>query len=293
MRRDIAHPTSVETHYTEAGADYAAWSPSFNMHFGYYRWGLNPFDREAMLEEMNRLVHQRLDVAVDRKSHIADLGAGVGAPARALAKSLPKAHVTGVTIVPWQVAKANALTRCDDHDSGVRFVLADYTRTGFADASFDAAYAIESACHDHGAAKEGFIREAARILKPGAKLVVADGFLERSSLPPVLRGVFSRVQHNWAVEQFANRAAFLRALETHGFRVLECRGLFWRVAPSAAHIPWVTTRFMIRELFFDNKPFTAARRGHVLASALAPLVGLARPYFGYYLIVAERTDSRS
>ena len=40
-------------YYSEAGPDYGAWSHGFNMHFGFYRWGTNPLDREAMLEQMN------------------------------------------------------------------------------------------------------------------------------------------------------------------------------------------------------------------------------------------------
>ena len=36
-------------YYEEAGPDYEAWSPSFNMHFGYWEGGANPFDREAMV----------------------------------------------------------------------------------------------------------------------------------------------------------------------------------------------------------------------------------------------------
>ena len=42
----------LEQYYREAGPDYAAWSREFNMHFGYYRAGANPLDREAMLQQM-------------------------------------------------------------------------------------------------------------------------------------------------------------------------------------------------------------------------------------------------
>ena len=50
----------LEQYYSEAGPDYAAWSKAFNMHFGFFRWGMNPFRREAMLEQMNREVLDRL-----------------------------------------------------------------------------------------------------------------------------------------------------------------------------------------------------------------------------------------
>src|SRR6266542_85614 len=38
-------------YYEEAGPDFGAWSPAFNMHFGYYRFGFNPFRRERMLND--------------------------------------------------------------------------------------------------------------------------------------------------------------------------------------------------------------------------------------------------
>ncbi len=51
---------SFQRYYEEAGPDYAAWSPHFNMHFGFFRWGINPCRREAMLEQMNREIQHRL-----------------------------------------------------------------------------------------------------------------------------------------------------------------------------------------------------------------------------------------
>jgi hypothetical protein len=33
---------SFQRYYEEAGPDYAAWSPYFNMHFGYFHWGHEP-----------------------------------------------------------------------------------------------------------------------------------------------------------------------------------------------------------------------------------------------------------
>ena len=30
-------PDNFQRYYQEAGPDYAAWSPNFNMHFGYFR----------------------------------------------------------------------------------------------------------------------------------------------------------------------------------------------------------------------------------------------------------------
>ena len=49
-----ANSRSFQRYYEEAGPDYAAWSPHFNMHFGFFRWGMNPLKREAMLEQIDR-----------------------------------------------------------------------------------------------------------------------------------------------------------------------------------------------------------------------------------------------
>ncbi len=46
----------IREHYAEAGDDYRTWSPAYNMHFGFWRLGLGPLDREALLVEMTRQV---------------------------------------------------------------------------------------------------------------------------------------------------------------------------------------------------------------------------------------------
>ena len=51
----IAQTADFQRYYEEAGPDYAAWSPHFSMHFGFFRRGINPLNREAMLEQMNKI----------------------------------------------------------------------------------------------------------------------------------------------------------------------------------------------------------------------------------------------
>ena len=86
----VAAPSSVSLHigleqyYSEAGPDYAAWSREFNMHFGYYRAGANPLDREAMLEQMNAEVLARLRLQSIDAPHLLDLGCRLGALCAAL-----------------------------------------------------------------------------------------------------------------------------------------------------------------------------------------------------------------
>ena len=80
-----------EQYYSEAGPDYAAWSPEFNMHFGYYRAGANPLRRECMLEQMNVEVLARLRLADNPELMLLDLGCGLGATLRSIARRAARA----------------------------------------------------------------------------------------------------------------------------------------------------------------------------------------------------------
>jgi ubiquinone/menaquinone biosynthesis C-methylase UbiE len=271
-------------YYEASSLDYRFWSPGFQMHFGYYRAGLNPLSRERMLQEMNRQVFARLALSHEPQ-RVADLGCGLGAPARDAARAHSNWQVDALSLVPWQIQYAEKLTREAGIGGNLRFSVGDYTKTTFADETFDGAYAIESSCHATGADKDDFVREAARILKASAHLVIADGFLKREPLPWPLSVLMRVLCKNWAVPRFANLGAFCEALLRHGFDVIEVRDLSYRVAPSALHVPWVTLRFLLQTLF---ERVSRVRWGHVVASVLSPLVGMARPYFGYQLVVARR-----
>jgi cyclopropane fatty-acyl-phospholipid synthase-like methyltransferase len=90
---------NFQRYYEEAGPDYAAWSPHFNMHFGFFRLGMNPFNREAMLEQMNSEVLDRLRLSGDHP-RVLDMGCGLGATLRSIARRIPFAHLHGITLVP-------------------------------------------------------------------------------------------------------------------------------------------------------------------------------------------------
>src|SRR5262252_8260329 len=102
----VAPQVGLEQYYSEAGPDYAAWSREFNMHFGYYHAGANPFDREAMLEQMNAEVLARLHLDGIAEPQLLDLGCGLGATLRSFSRRLSHPKLWGLTRVPWQVEQA-------------------------------------------------------------------------------------------------------------------------------------------------------------------------------------------
>jgi ubiquinone/menaquinone biosynthesis C-methylase UbiE len=287
-RPDGDHAVDVETYYTDAGMDYRAWSPRFNMHFGYWRRGLGPLALEPQLDEMSRQVFQRLALADGQR--VLDLGCGVGTPARLLASEHAVA-VTAVTKVEWQIAMARRLSADLAPRGSVEWVQGDFTALALPAASHDAAFSIEASCHAPGGSKEALVREVARVLRPGGRFVVADGFLKRSDRMPRWYARIMRIMvHGWAVEQFADLGLFTAALARHGLRVEAVEDVSWRIAPSVLHVPRVTLQFLFKELILERQPLNATRRGHIKACVLSPLIGLGRRWFGYHLVTARRRD---
>lgn len=275
--------------YTCTDADYGAWSRDFNMHFGLCERGTSPFDREAMLARMNAAVLQELDLPLSRPTRVVDLGCGSGATARALVRARPQARVSAVTIVPAQIARGSHLNARSGTGDSVEFVLANYTQTRLGAGGFDGACAIESACHAPGADKRALLQEAHRLLKPGAKLVIADCFVKREGpLPWAIRPAYRAWCTSWAVPELANLEALCRTLGSIGFTGLEVTDVSWKVAPSVAHVPWVATRFLVAELWKGRGRLSPWRRRHVVASWLSILLGLCRGSFGYFLVSARK-----
>jgi SAM-dependent methyltransferase len=279
----------LEQYYTEAGPDYEAWSRGFNMHFGYHRFPANPLDRESMLEQMNREVLERLQLRNTFKPAVLDLGCGLGATLRAIARDVPFARLSGMTRVPWQVEQARSLNEAAGFGNRIQLMEGNYENTGLASSSYDGIYALESSCHAHGPDKSKLLTEAHRLLRPGGRLVVADGFLEGTwTLGELQHHVYRRLCECWVIEELAELRAFIERLEHLGFRDITLERLQWRVAPSVAHIPWVTLKFLMTNVVFGERKMTRARWNNVLAPALLPLVSAPLGPMTYCMITGRK-----
>jgi len=279
----------LEQYYREAGPDYAAWSPEFNMHFGYYCVGKNPLRREAMLEQMNVEVLMRLRQKETRAPQLLDLGCGLGATLRSFARRVPEATLTGVTRVPWQVEHACLLNDRAGCGGRVRILEGDYEDTGLSSESFDGVYALESSCHAHSADKYELLREAHRLLRSGGRLVVADGFLERRKFVCALQErIYRKLCDCWVIEELAQLSLFTSRLEQLGFKEILVEHLQMRVAPSIVHIPWVTVKFLITDVLAGKRAMTRARWNNVIAPALLPLVSSPFGPMSYCMISATK-----
>lgn len=276
----------IQSYYDDTVIDYNAWSQEGYLHFGYWRPWLNPFSRRPMLEEMNRLIfkHLRLErfAQAEAPGEVADLGCGVGAVSRHGSRLFPNVAFHAMSISPGQIAEA----RQRQNDEQVTYYCVDYHKLPLPDASLDGVFYLESLCHS--TRPEEALAEAARVLKPGGRIVLTDGYILRplEKTSPLFRYVVKAVAHNWAVPMFHeiekakqwNCGGQLKLVEE-----FECG---WRLGPSALHAAHLSLIHFFKLLF--TRGSTGWQWRHLTASAFTIALGLYRRHFRYHLIAFER-----
>jgi cyclopropane fatty-acyl-phospholipid synthase-like methyltransferase len=204
---------AIVEYYDETWIDYRIlWLNKDNLavHFGYTDDSTR--SHTDALKNMNRVLADR--VRIQPGERVLDAGCGVGGSSLWLATERG-AEVVGITLAARQaaMARSNALRR--GVTDRVQFEVADFTATPFPDASFDVVWAVESLCH--APRKAAFYREAARLLRPGGRVVVAD--FVRAARP--LDSTGERLLHEWldgwAVPDIDTPGEHLEHLASAGF----------------------------------------------------------------------------
>ena len=124
----------IIAYFEEAGLDYYYyWDKAFNMHFGYFKWGANPFSRPQLLDQMNEEIMTCLHLKTQDHPLVLDLGCGLGAISRYIAGKHPNAQFKGYTITPWQVKFGNQLNRESSFEDRVELIEADFAQLPLAE----------------------------------------------------------------------------------------------------------------------------------------------------------------
>ncbi|HRF02678.1 MAG TPA: methyltransferase domain-containing protein [Pirellulaceae bacterium] len=281
----------VVAYFDASNRDYGVWSDDFNMHFGFWRRGLAPWRLEPMLRQMSLEIVDRLGIADDRPVRLVDLGGGVGASARTIARRYPLAEIDVVTTVASQIELGRELNERAGLSDRIRMVLADYADTGLDTEAYDGAWALESACQSPDASKRVLLDEAYRLLGFGGRLVIADGCLKGP--PP--RGITGRIHRRWArawaIDELMRLDLAPAAARDAGFDAVRIEDWTWRVVPSLLHVPAALARFAWRERGHWRE-VVRGRREHLIGSALSLPLALRLDRFAYGALIAEKRADR-
>ncbi|NJK99658.1 MAG: methyltransferase domain-containing protein [Spirulinaceae cyanobacterium SM2_1_0] len=200
-----------------------------HIHLGHYG---SPPQRQDFLAAKVDFVHEMVRWAgldqLPRGTTVLDVGCGIGGSSRILARDYGFA-VTGVTISPQQVARAQELTPAD---LDATFAVDDAMALSFPDASFDVVWSIEAGPHMPD--KAVFARELLRVLKPGGILVVADWNQRDDRQVPLNfweRPVMRQLLDQWSHPAFASIEGFAELLAETGFVAGEVETADW-TAPT-------------------------------------------------------------
>ncbi|AWH83868.1 SAM-dependent methyltransferase [Flavobacterium album] len=266
--------------YNEATEDYEFWSRDFNMHFGYYSpLSTNPFRRDSMLNEMNRQIYDRLNA----KGLLCDMGCGMGGTMKYGLTKYKDLRIMGVTLSDFQAEEGNK--RLEGLNGSI--LKEDYNQTSFANDTFDGVMAVESFCHS-GHSIDSF-SEAYRILKPGAKLVVADAFLKKDFEELCIGGsyCYKGLCNGWSLEKLGNIHKVKAMLEEIGFKNITIEDISFRVATSVLHVPFAIGGFMIRKIY-NAEALKPQSIKNLKGSLFALLSGVQMNNFGYYMITCTK-----
>ncbi len=157
---------------------------------------------------------------------VLDVGCGIGGSSRILARDYGFS-VTGITISPQQVRRAQELTPAD---IDATFKVDDAMGMSFPDATFDVVWSIEAGPHMPD--KAVFARELLRVLKPGGILVVADWNQRDDRQVPLNaweRPVMRQLLDQWSHPAFASIEGFAEHLMATGLVAGEVTTADWTV----------------------------------------------------------------
>lgn len=217
-----------------------------------------PLDYAKAAERMCQLVCEAGTVAPNKR--VLDVGCGLGTVVASINARVSPIDLVGVNIDDRQLEVARSGVQPREGNT-VEFITSDACDMPLDDASFDVLMALE--CSFHFPSREGFLKEARRVLKTGGRYSLCEHFISEDSKP---HSEVRRQSRIWGpfiepckvsrYDELAEAAGFRRVYEKDvtaetiptypGIRKLLRRGFPFPLNWQAVAMMWLTEFLMRR-----------------------------------------------
>ena len=224
-RDEVArHYDQLDRFYREIWGDH--------VHHGLWRTG-----RETSVEATRNLVDAVIAKAqLSPGMTLCDVGCGYGQTSRIIATE-QQVRVTGLTVSPAQQRYANSVT---PPEVEATFLLEDWLHNERPTSTFDALIAIEST--EHMSDKARVFSEAARVLKPGGRMVICAWLANETLKPWEHRHLIEPICREGRMPGMGTETEYTRWMTDSGFKVVEAEDVSLQVSRTWPICAW---RFMM------------------------------------------------
>ncbi len=254
---------------------------SLAIHFGYWDSAVKSFPQSLL--RMNEVMMEA--AAIKTTDKVLDAGCGVGGSSIFMAAAIG-CSVTGITLSERQAQQASLNAKEKGVVNLVDFKAMDFCATDFPAASFDVVWGCESICYADN--KEKFIKEAFRLLKPGGRLVVADGFV--SSFANNDNPVIRQWLEGWQVNYLESPDRFSSSMELTGFTDINYRDISAEASHSSRRLYryyFLGSLYLAWKKINFSKPATIMQKKNIKACKYQ-YKGMKKGLWQYGLITGKK-----
>jgi len=202
---------TARSYYNSDDADlfyYTVWGGE-DIHVGLYE-----SDDESIRDASRRTVQRMAEMVgpINADMTVLDLGAGYGGAARYLAKTYG-CKVVALNLSEVENQRDRDMNREQGLDHLITVLDASFDKVDYPDASFDIVWSQDAILHSDN--REKVMAEAARVLKPGGKMVFTDPMQADDADTEKLQPIYDRIH----LESLASPGFYQRVAKDLGLAV--------------------------------------------------------------------------